>query len=63
MKPSQWFILFLTCIVLYGGCKCLDLYYKNKRQEELIKLYNEVLDEVQKHNLESMKLVIPGDKQ
>lgn len=63
MKPSQWFILFLTCIVLYGCYQCLDLYYKNRRQEELIKLYNEVLDEVRKHDLEAMRLVIPSDKQ
>ena len=63
MKPSQWFILFLTFIVLFGGCKCLDLYYKNKRQEELIKLYNEVLEEVRKHDLEILKLVIPSEKQ
>lgn len=63
MKPSQWFILFLTCIFLYGGYKCFDLYYKNKRQEELIKLYNEVLEEVRKHDLEILKLVIPSEKQ
>lgn len=62
MKPGQWFILILTCIVLYGCYKGADLYFKNKRQEELIKAYSEVTDEVRKHDLEILKLVIPSDK-